>query len=470
MKLHIIITIAALIAIGACNQQTPAKLNKTNAASISKTGLQSPIGHIALPTQNWTLSGKTGGKFVTTDGSHILVSPGSFVFADGSVATGAIEISYKPLNDLAAIIASGIPMYAKNGDHISPFISDGMFELRASCEGKTVDVAPGKSIQVFTLAHDTVSDFKYWHFNETTHSWDEIGERNALIRENQLAQAENNLKKQIAVALQDHRSPFQLADYQNPTPIIPGKLNPKRTTLDIDFNAQLYPELLKYKSLMWQYAGDGISDDPDQNKWIFNQQWLNIKLSPHATRAMVFELEILTNRQIFKTVVRPVVAGSDLQMAEQEYTQYTQQQIKETISQEGASKMAIQEKIYNAFSILKLGMLNCDRFRNAIPNAANTPQFSINNLPIQPDAVLTYLLKDGYVQLPNSATIPFPPNMIRAIYTVSGQGTLATVTKSSLTNYRKNPGEYNKLELKNIPIKINDLESLKTALEKYKTL
>ena len=94
------------------------------------------------------------------------MAPGAFVDAGGKAIEGDVELSYKSMNSVAEIVASGIPMSAVYNDKVEQFISDGMFEITASYNNAAVKIAEGKEIKVFTPSRDKISDFKYWFFNK----------------------------------------------------------------------------------------------------------------------------------------------------------------------------------------------------------------------------------------------------------------------------------------------------------------
>src|SRR5690606_20009312 len=69
-----------------------------------------------------------------------------------------------------------------NGE-VVPFVSDGMFKLTASSDGKPLEIAKDKTVKVSMVQNKSSEEFDYWFFDEEKGSWDNLGDRDTLYTE-----------------------------------------------------------------------------------------------------------------------------------------------------------------------------------------------------------------------------------------------------------------------------------------------
>lgn len=86
--------------------------------------------------------------FTASDGVTVRIAANSIVHADGAIATGPVEISYRSFLDPLAIIASGIPMHVQTEAGMQHFETAGMYEVYAAQEGEKLGLKPGTSIEL----------------------------------------------------------------------------------------------------------------------------------------------------------------------------------------------------------------------------------------------------------------------------------------------------------------------------------
>lgn len=473
---------AAIIFFSACNQKAAQKSKVTIETPKELKEISGHLKQVELNTQHFTIDAQKGEQIVTPNGAKIIIAPGSFVDAAGNPVQGNVDVSYKAINSIAEIVASGIPMQAMNGNEVGQFISDGMFEIGATSNGSAVQVASGKTLEVFTPARDTKSDFNFWYFDAEKGGWQDLGKRNGAVAEKDIESVAKNMgvnpKTGItAFNLNWHKIQSKLYSFASaneqeegisPSKIIPGKYNPKQPTLDITFDKYNYPDLAVYNSIMWQFAGDNPALDPAKNNWIFQSAWTNVNLKPSANQSGLFDLSIQVSGKEFHTVVRPVVAGKDAQKADEAYQAEIEklQKLQALKASEGASKELIEKNMYNAFSVAQLGTYNCDRFYSDPQAKDYTADFNFDGKKLAEGQTI-YVLFDrrkGVIQYSAGQKIKINPHAVDAIFTIAANGVIATVGAEGLSNMREKSGGKISLGLQQIKTKITSLMSLNQAL------
>lgn len=464
----------ALVCMASCSQHQ--KQNNGNAAADKQSGRrfeQSTALKTLLPEpEKLIVSSRLGGEIRTTDGSKILVAPNSFVYKDGSPVTGDVQLAYRPINDPASIIASGIPMQAMHNGEVGSFISDGMFEIGASAGGKEVSVVQGKALQVYTPVRDKESEFNYWFYNPKTAAWEDLGKRESLNDAEGISEASRQMGINAALSSYSHfqQGIFRLAAATPDAPVrtIPGKYDPSKAVLDISFNPKEYPDLAEYSKIMWQFAGTDPARDPENNRWLYQTPWTNVKLTPHPSRKMVFELKVSAGLRTFETEVRPVVSGKDLERAMALYNQEVQNESEKPDTKKEATAATINRNMYNAFRISQLGTYNCDRFSGLLEKDGFNSTFTFDGQHLAAGSTL-YLLTDNRTSVlqvsANSGTIKVPLNIVDGIFTVIGTGAIAAVNQTALKAQKAGTNKSKTLPMERVKVKISNMGSLLEALK-----
>ncbi|MFT5724465.1 MAG: hypothetical protein ACI9JN_001584 [Bacteroidia bacterium] len=110
--------------------------------------------------------------FTIASGTSITIPPNAVVDIDGNAVKGAYDLEYKEFRDQADIVFSGIPMtYNKSGTSYN-FSSVGMYEIRATQNGKALQLA--KPIQLDFNATAVKEDVGFFKMKDETGEWEKI--------------------------------------------------------------------------------------------------------------------------------------------------------------------------------------------------------------------------------------------------------------------------------------------------------
>lgn len=363
-----------------------------------------------------------GGQFMAEDGTRILVPAGALVNKEGKAVSATLY--FTPVRGAEEVIESGIPMQIINQGKRESFVSDGMFTIDAEANGERLQISPGKPIEVYQPSLDSKTAFQYWYFDKKKGAWQLTGQRDSLAESKEIDARAEKLglagKTKVVVA--------------KPEP--PKAYNPKKKVLDLQFDEANYPELSGYSRILWQFAGTDPKQDPQNNEWIFNEEWTRTDLT--KATGSTYQLTIRMGEKTFATLVTPALAGKDLAKAMQRYNallKSAEKERNEYVTQETQKKANL--RLYNAFTVAQLGPYNCDRFYND-PEAQEytvTAEFE----KAQKTGQVFYAILDkkaGYLSYSTGAPVKIRPEVVDGVIAVMGKGVIAVATKESMNNLK----------------------------------
>jgi hypothetical protein len=296
--LNLFIFSLLIIFVTSCIQQTEQK-----STSIHEEGvIVSKVNHdVSPPDKAWDipyekhqLQADQAQQIQTRTGSLIDIPAHVLVDADGNAVTGIVEISYREFHSAADIFRSGIPMRYDSAGTSHILRSAGMFEMRAAQQGKSLFIAEGKQINV-EMNSTKSGAFNFYKLNEAgDNNWQFIAS----------ATAEPFELPNDSVGEEHQDAPQELAK--------PEKANKNAVVFDFKTNYQVYPELAKYKNVLWQDANKTAKDvlDVEKNEWIFGEVWTeaNVKRAGREG-AGYYYLDLQNAAKKARLLVKPVLEG-----------------------------------------------------------------------------------------------------------------------------------------------------------------
>lgn len=439
----------------ACNNATNQNQSQTAVKGSEGLTINRELEDQAPATQTFTLNAEKGGYIETSDGSKILVPAHAFVDASGNAVKENVEVKFTAYRGAEDIIASGIPMQAADGDKLGQFISDGMFKLEADSKGQPVKIATDKPVQVFQPSVDNKTDFNSWYFDQQKGTWVDLGKRPAPCDEQKIAEVAKNLGIEMVKKRQALKTERFVKAY-----------DPSKTVLDLTFDKKNYPELTGYSKIMWQFAGNDATQDPDKNPQIYDGNWNNVSLKRINDNDLLYTLNFSVGGKSFTTTVTPALTGKDLEKARALLAGADKRKsvIENTIASEKANNA-----LYNGFIVNKIGTYNCDRFYNDPDAVQLTPQCEYEGIELTENQHLFILTdnKKNVIQF-NAANyqMKIRPEIVDGIITVVGGGVLASVEPSAINELRHTKGS-GKIHLvfKKLAAKAGQKLSLKEAID-----
>lgn len=300
-----------------------------------------PFKSLDVSFQEFSIRAEKGGKINLDNGSIINVPKNAFVGTDGTPIKGKVNLQYREFHKPAEIIASGIPMTNRD-DHSKYMATAGMFELRGKQEQHELEVANDKTISIEMASYVPGNEYDFFYLDEDDGVWEDRG--TAAPKPNKTKQQKiKNLPK----------LPKE--------PVKPAVQDKSKFVFDLDINYQNLPELKSFRNVVWQYAGNSNADDPQKNKWIFKENWVTAKVLPKDKEAGEYFLELRTTGKQFKTTVKPVLKGKDLEKQllafQSKVEEY--QTIKKTLKDE-RKRLKKEADLVRSFRVNNFGVYNWD--------------------------------------------------------------------------------------------------------------
>lgn len=342
--LKVVLMSAILIALTSCSpsetNQTTSKLNAVNTANA--LSVKAPNQAWDIPFEKHKLDASQSMQIQTQGGSTIDIPSGTLVDAQGNPAVGDAEIQYREFHTAADIFRSGIPMRYDSAGSSHILKSAGMFEIRASQNGKELFIAEGKQIDV-KMKSSREGSYNFYKLNEAgDNNWQFIQSAKA-----QVETAEDLVSNQHQGDGYNHVNEETLVDL-----IKPEKASKTAAVFDFKTNYELYPELAEYKKVLWQDAeksADGVLDIAN-NDWIFGEVWEDATVKrAHIDGGNYYYLDLKNETKKARLLVKPVLEGRAYKKALATYRQNQAEmdRLREKYAQEAQQFAQAQQQARN---------------------------------------------------------------------------------------------------------------------------
>lgn len=141
--------------------------------------IQPPIPTLVQAFEEKEIEAAEPSTFVAKSGSSISIPANAWVNQEGQPVSGKVTFQYREYQDASDIMLSGIPMAYDTAGIKRHLETAGMFELRATQNGQSLKVAPGKTLKT-TLASQTYGyDYGGYFLDEEAKNWKYTGPTSA---------------------------------------------------------------------------------------------------------------------------------------------------------------------------------------------------------------------------------------------------------------------------------------------------
>ncbi|PSR11272.1 MAG: hypothetical protein C7N36_17365, partial [Bacteroidetes bacterium] len=304
-----------------------------------------PLPNLQPPYQGNTVADAyKGGIIEYPSGSRLVVPASAFMNDRGKLIGGEVEVHYRELHDYIDFFVSGIPLAYDSVGLQRYLTSAGMVEIYAEQNGKRLELAPGKAIQVELISEVPVQNYftlpKYYVYQLDTAARTWVYRNVDMLQfvndENWLGEGENNPERLWQQKLTQLETDFQQAlqnlQLQYPLPFAPLEPTPakgNRPTLELDFlsgeitldpASDLQPADLAFlhPGTIWEITPESPAVDPRA----FNVTWESVRL--RRLNSQRFELTLIHSKNEEKLIVTPVLLGADYQRALASYQEEKQ--------------------------------------------------------------------------------------------------------------------------------------------------
>ncbi len=354
-----------------------------------------PLSEIKPVFAKFEVNPTEGGVYEYPSGSKLIVPAAAFVDETGQTLAGEVVLHYREMHDFVDFFLSGIPMTYDSAGVNYNLESAGMIEIFAEQNGKRVNMAPGKSINVELVSRVNVSPtlevpkgYNIYKLDESKRSWvyqeidrmqvldDEMGEE--LDENSPLYPARKELKEKlqaIQITATNEMAKIEASVPLAKEPLKPVLADESDYVFDLDLKDLFPPSLSpkgdatafnpaqdelrqlyrKYEKMLWQLSPQsGITPERLQREFS-NVTGLGIR----KLNSRDFELTLEKSGQSLTVIVNPVLSGSDYEKAMAEFNRNfeawqkaKQQREAQLASQKEALRKGIEaerQQAYQAF-------------------------------------------------------------------------------------------------------------------------
>jgi hypothetical protein len=472
--------LCTMLFLGVCIASCDIKQQKTISEEIVSAKAAEPkradtaFNSVKGQVKEFTIDPKKKNNLLSKKGIKIAIPENAFVTSNGKTPEGTVSVTVSEYHNPADILASGINMQYNTAEGPIQMESAGMFNMQASCEGKPLQIAQNKKIDIEVPSTNKDIDFNLYYFDTLTNTWTET-QKILPVKEKQQEQTiVTSLKKE------NEADPQMTIEWAASKPVqrrINGKVislvKPDcmydNTFFTIPLMTDQYPELALYKEAVWTgyltqdkmkvaaafevdqlISAKIVERETPLNKYLVSMEFKNIKITAYM-----------------KIASRPEQCETN----EELYTAYLNERpVDEARIEKIENKRKVQKKtdeIYRAFSITRMGLWNCDRlyvltkkslvharFRNASTNEFYTPQ-------------TTYLIDKNINSVwVYNTTIVLNPDSDNVILVVTDKGKICYTQLNKLSETRDEKEMALTIDVNEMTDKPNNTEDLYLLIRK----
>ena len=334
-----------------------------------------PLTKVEKRFASYRLDANKGGVFEHPSGSKLIVPEAAFSHQNGTTVEGEVTIKYREMHDFVDFFLSGIPMTYDSAGVQYTLESAGMIEIFAEQNGKRVNMAPGKSIDVELVSNVNVSPelnvppgYNIYKLDEEKKNWvyqnidvmemlDDRFPQEAIDSDNPIFNVKQELSEKLQAIQVNEEIELAKVEASLPKakrPEKPALANNTDYVFDLDFNdlkksnvsgetadsqnelADLYR---KYEKMLWQLSPDaGISPEQLQKGFSNVTDLAILKLDNNT-----YELTLKKGEEQLKVKVIPVLSGTDYQIALDVFNRDFQRYQQQISNRESALKVQKEE-------------------------------------------------------------------------------------------------------------------------------
>lgn len=380
-------------------------------AEKEKPCITPPISGLDIPYTIYKVKAENGTKLDFKTGSKLSIPKNAFVDANGNRLKGEIELRYREFHNPVDFFLSGIPMTYDSAGVRYHFESAGMMEILAFQDGKSVELAKGKSINVELASVYDGPKYNLYKLDTTKNNWACLG------KDNVISNSKSQIAKKVDI-LENFNSPPPITFVETPkykeietkkaivqkeidkkiaalpkmdsAPLKPVKSRKEKFTFNIEVDVQDYPELAIYKGLLFE-VGD---ENKNFKREMYDVTWDAATVKEGNIKGENYFLTLEKGSKKFNLVVYPVFEGKNYEIAmkdfQDKFSKYSvllgkRLEKEKKIAEEYAQKiadfkneqiayerqwkaeqdaqlraMSNEEKVMRVFSISNFGVFNCD--------------------------------------------------------------------------------------------------------------
>ena len=438
------ILVSAILLAASCNVSN----KETQSYKRQEKAIDRPLSHIKEQATVLNVDPHQGGEFYLKTGTVLTIPQNAFVDKQGNPLTEPVQIKMQEFHSASDILLSGITMhYEENGVNES-FESAGMFNIEGTCNGKQIEVAKGKSLNLELASRTDDFSYDFFKLDTITANWIKVGTTKAI---------DNRVKKNLKDSIQ------RMAN--TPSKIeIPEMMEAGAVLLDIDVDYRKYPQLKDFYGLAWQIeSSENVSE-------ISNVVWEQTTLISTGDGLKDFKLRLSVQDQVKEVKVQPVISKKERDKLEKKIAEA--RKLEEAAR---AELLANANKKYESIASFQrnieingFGVYNCDRVLKYQEPLTLEPEFMLDGKLLSQLPPYYLISNDNSAVSQYSNKFRIDAKRINRLLFVLGEGQMAYVSNKQLLDFiaqAKSNSNRRSLELQPVGFAVNTADDLSDLLQ-----
>ncbi len=435
-------------------------------AEEAKPCIAPPIKGLNVHYTTYKVIAEKGATLDYKTGSKIVIPKNVFTDEDGKLLKGEVELRYREFHDAVDFFVSGIPMTYDSAGVKYQFESAGMVEVLAYQNGKQVNMAPKKAIDIEMASNYKGTEYNLYKLDTNANNWSCLGKDKVVESTTRKMSGEDVVRKVDVQETPEYitletkkveakkEKEVQMAALPKPIaePLKPAQIKKGKFTFNLDVDAKEFPELTVYKGLLFE-VGD---ENTNFNKSMYDITWDEASIKEGTKSGENYKLTLIKGLKKYDLIVYPVFEGKNYETAmktyQEKFNKYKvtldkriaeekrveemyQAKIAEFKRQQEAliksneeriaaqyKQMETNQKVMRMFAVNSFGVFNCDNpsvYPKGVLCTANIQNDLKKNLLCY-DVYLVDNLKNGlftYTRNPITS-FSFNPNAKNMLWTV----------------------------------------------------
>jgi hypothetical protein len=387
-NLNAIIGLLCGCAIIGCNQLS------SDFPAASETGyeIKKMPAIVKKPFEKLEVSAQHGGTLLFENGTEIVV-PAGVLLCDGKPVTDIVTISLVQYSTPFEIFASGIPMQYDSAGLSYTFKSAGMINIQGDYQGRSLTVAPGKSLGVRMVSMYDDTEHSIYQFDTIHGQWINKGQDTVTY----ISVADTAL-------LQERIDSLTTSSSNSPT----NNLSLRKDVIPIIlYDIERFPRLKVFSSIAFEIA----SQDFAKLGLAVSELWVDMQFDTTTMQATT-TLKLMSTNKELSLKGKFLLDGEPYNKAMEQYPQKKMeydQRIRERDSLMRIQRIAMQRSsaVSREFAASGFGIWNIDaaQLRAGMPVKLN---LVYNDNPILSEVGLAYLKENSLFRLAMDETGAYP--------------------------------------------------------------
>lgn len=296
----------------------------------AKPCIDPPLEGVNIPYRTYTVKAETGGTFDFKTGSKFTVPKNAFVDENGKPVKGEVELRYREFHDVVDFFVAGIPMTYDSAGVRYHFESAGMMEMQGYQNGKQVNMAEGKSINIELASNYKGTEYNLYQLDTMKNNWsclgkDKVQERadakiagtkdKAEIVSIQQSPAFKTIETKKVEIQKEKETKIAALPKVAAKPIQPEQADKDKYTFNLEVDPTEFPELALFKGLLFEVG----AENKTFNKSMYDITWDEAVVKEGNKKGENYLLTLKKGPKKYDLVVYPVFEGKNYETAMKDY-------------------------------------------------------------------------------------------------------------------------------------------------------